>query len=365
MYPSGLKRRLVIRRPVITYKGLNAFLLWIILFILVAYNTNNLDYSAYYSNYNNLNWVKGSEYLYFALEFVFKSLDFSFTQFKIVIALLSYILLAKFANTFAKNSPVFYVLYFIYPFFLDSVEIRHFLGLGIWLNGVSCLLESKHFPRIKYIASIILAAGIQSMYLIFFPLVLCFEVRIRERKNIKYLLLTSSLLSILLVFLPSVTLSIISRSFALFSAFLGNDSRNEYYNAVHTNLGFLVFLAESLFSFFIFWMMYNDQIYVGLQKHEDRLFEFSYVVSIFLIILSPLYRINGQFMRITQASVVLFHVTVIMYMRRAQYSPGRYKKLIPFCYFIYILMLFFVSIGYTHFDDIIINIFQNNSLWTT
>lgn len=347
----------------VTYRGIEFCALCFILFLLVAFNTNNLDYWAYCSNYNNLNWVKGTEYVYFALEILFNRLGFSFAQFKVVMALISFFLLYVFVEKNASRSPSFFLLYLVYPFFLDSIEIRHFLGLGIWLYGVSFLIEGVGFKRVKYCVATLLASGIQSMYLIFLPFTFCLNFKIRGHKYFKYVLLFFALISIALMLMPSLFLSMVNKGFSLMSGFFPNDVRKAYFDAVYTNHGYLVFFVESMLSFFIFWLVFKDVGCMSLSIKESRLFEFSYLLAFFLILLLPLYRINGQFTRITQSAVVFFHVSIVAYLQASKCKCSRFRQLVIVLYVMYVLSMSFTRILYKHWNDIVVNLFKNNLLF--
>lgn len=349
-------------KGLLTLDRLFDLLILIFFIVIVGLNTDNLDYINYQNNYERLNWMKGTEYLFYAFQQLFRYFGCSFQQFKFFIALFSFILLHIFVKRTKCNSRFFYLLYILYPFFLDTVEIRFFLGMTIWLNGVVFLIKGNRGSRLLYVVFTLCALLCQSTFFVFLPLVL-FPRKKNVTLFVMIFLAIASVSLTLMTFSSSLSIGITNFLFDIYERIFGFDVRFSYTEEIYTNNGYFLFLFENIIVLVI--MLYFYLLRSSSDNCINYKFDcakFSVILCLYLLCFMPLFRINGQFTRIVQAAMPFFHASFLLSLpsKRNVTKTTQFFKLF---YISYVLFLFFYVLAAKHFQDIIVKLFENNVLW--
>ncbi|MGO4961246.1 EpsG family protein [Jeotgalibaca porci] len=231
----------------IRHKKIPVILFIILLGLLMGANTKNPDFNAYLFAYNP-NRV-GSDFGYSLLVKLFNLIGFSYSSFRITISFIGIFLISKTVNKFVKNKSAFYILYFIYPFIVDIVQIRNFLVMSILIFLSPYLLTDKRLDKVKYILGISIAATIQLTAIFYIPLVFITKIR----KNILYkIIIIMSTLMIILISVNKPLLNEFSRFVIM--QFGDIDERISVYSKIQTNYGFLLlWILQSISYFLIIW----------------------------------------------------------------------------------------------------------------
>lgn len=132
-----------------------------ILFILMGLNTNNPDYSYYeqlfYRVQNGISW-HSVETGFWLLVNIASKIGMNYPQFLLVYTAVGLILIGNSLILYTRKPILAIVCYFCYPFFLDLVQIRHFMAMAIFVFACRYLLHYNKANLIKYCLLIFLAA---------------------------------------------------------------------------------------------------------------------------------------------------------------------------------------------------------------
>ena len=153
------------------------FFIIIFMFILYGFNSYNADYIMYENKYyffKSLSNVNGTEILYKLSCYFGNKIGLNYQQFLIIIAGICIFLLYRFFKSNTKYKSACLGLYFIFPFFLDMVQIRQFLSICIVLNGLKFILKDDLLWKdyLKFSLFIIIASTFHTLSLIYIIFIL-------------------------------------------------------------------------------------------------------------------------------------------------------------------------------------------------
>jgi hypothetical protein len=115
------------------------------LWILFGWNTFNPDYYNYLSWYNDVQYssglfTQGKDFGYNLLMKVTQLIGLEYSGFLIVVSIIGLLLIHSTIKRYAMSDSYVYLLYFIYPFLLDVVQVRNFIMMSILIYSVRFLL---------------------------------------------------------------------------------------------------------------------------------------------------------------------------------------------------------------------------------
>ena len=84
-----------------------------------------------------------------ALVWLFKYYDFKYIYLKTFVAIVGLIMINSTAKVFLKDSKLFYLLYFIFEFFFDVVQVRNFLAMSVFIYAIKYLVDDSTLSKIK------------------------------------------------------------------------------------------------------------------------------------------------------------------------------------------------------------------------
>ncbi|MGL5613951.1 EpsG family protein, partial [Cetobacterium sp.] len=118
-------------------------ILFMIMLIFCMFNYKNSDYEGYKFIYNNLN--SPEIILEKGYVLVLKIIRYFTENYQAVVIIVGFFTLSFLSLTVKKmgNYQKFIKLYFIFPFFLDIIQIRFFLAYTIFLISISYYFEKK------------------------------------------------------------------------------------------------------------------------------------------------------------------------------------------------------------------------------
>ena len=346
------------------YLGL---VIMVVLTIIMAHNKNNLDYANYAESYYKLSNLKGAEFCYFVLQYIGRSAGLSFECFRILIYVIGMFVLWIAIHKIIKQTWIFYSLYFLFPFFLDVIEIRNYLGLTIFVYAFTILVSGGVLYKIKFVFFILVAAGFHNVYLVFLPFIFFVNEGCSNYKKI--ILSVATLLSIILMlFLPDLTLKFINWCYKIIKGEIVEGDRTNYLSDIHTRYGYLLILFEQIATFVISYLELQVVSRVPIEEQsiidrkQKKFIEIVFWLNFYAFIFCPLYRIHGQFTRIMQNIMLLTHIAFVATLNVSKNHKSSQLKLIIFSYCLYVLFFFLYVIIYTHFNDIFIQIFTNKKI---
>ncbi len=146
--------------------------------ILFGFNTNNLDYANYKGRFEGAGGAITEPVFLFILK-VFRKLGFRYQSFLCVYAAVCLILLSVIIIKYSPYPAAVFFLYLVFPFCLDTVQIRFFLASSIVLVALCLILKYKTNKKLLYIAGFVLLVGLATgihysaaLYMIFIVLFL-------------------------------------------------------------------------------------------------------------------------------------------------------------------------------------------------
>lgn len=319
----------------ITHKRLRFFLPFITVIyfiIMMGGNISNPDTTIYYNIYNNKEFFYkdfGFGILVYICNHKF-GLDIN--AFRLLLAIIGIGMMSRIVNKYVKKQIVYYLLYFLYPFMMDVVQVRNFLIMCILMNAVDFLLDKSKISIVKYIILILIAATIQKTALVYLPLVIIH--RIESKKIIRLLIIASAVFSIFIGFnsgivntLGNFLLNSVSDSLSGSSKFL---TRN-------TNFGWIILWGEQICNcILIFWSkrileksekICRDNPYLLKQSYDKnkKFFNLVFWINIYLFCFCPLYVLNINFYRIMRnvMTINLMIYSITWNLRRNWSSSNR------------------------------------------
>lgn len=164
-------------------------LIFIIMWILFAFSTGNADYSVYRMNYESIS-NDFHDVGYNLLVLVFNYLGFSYQAFLAFFSLLGLLLIANTILKFSAQPTKVLLLYCIFPFFFDIVQIRNFIAMAIVLYAIRYLLVFSRKNFIKYCACILIAYSFHTVALFYFVFLFAYM------KNTKTIFKLSTMLAV-------------------------------------------------------------------------------------------------------------------------------------------------------------------------
>lgn len=144
--------------------SLSAFVfisIFIVMWIISGFHTAAPDYTIYSNWYRETSLVgltQRFEIGYSLSMLLGVKLGLSFEQFLAVFFAIGFVLIAKTIWENCEYPSIVAILYFIYPFFFDVVQIRNFMAVAIFLSGLKYLKEFNRKNFIKMCTLITLAS---------------------------------------------------------------------------------------------------------------------------------------------------------------------------------------------------------------
>ena len=282
----------------ISYFITNVLFLW--MWFIIGFNTDNADYTlGYCVPYYDLS-QNYFEIGYRYLNILGRACGLTFFQFRLILMTVMLFLLCDSIKKYA-HFPVFItILYMVYPFLLQSVQIRNALSASIVIYALRYLDEGK--PSYKYVILVFLAASIHKISLIYLFLVLVRRKDLSSIFKISGLLFT--LLYIVIVFFKDKILS--------FLYLLLEDERIYFY----ANLNEQHILVKSMLPYMIVGILFFYLFIIKKQKN-DKLKNITPLdktllkVSVALLGFLPLFLIDGNYYRIWAFFLPVIYMAIL------------------------------------------------------
>ena len=304
-------------------------LLYIYLFILTAFSYTNNDATVYATYWEESKEAFFTKDIGFGILFAIAHLlNLNYGVFRFFVYLVGFTLLHLSIRNISKKYEIYVLLiYFIYPFFLDNIEMRNFLAYMFLIYAITFLVKGNF--KNTLIAIILLTIGglfHKIAFIYFIPFIMWFIFRKRIRKVA------------LLFDIVFILLCLISFNKNLFIAFLNSMpewfknlpgiernlvSDNDYGWIINLTQVILLYISSRLMIHQVFKQIRNGVI-------EKNSYTYKYCCSVFIItsfacFLVPFYVISGDFMRVTRNTIIL-NAAAIVYVL----SLKKHNKIICF-----------------------------------
>lgn len=342
-----------------------AVILLILLIILMGGNSDNIDYTIYNNMYNSSFFYKDIGFGILINISKFIGLDINY--FRLMISIIGLLLIHKsLIKMTSQKYYFFYLIYFIYPFLFDVVQVRNFLAMSIFIFATTFLIENRLKNKLIYILLIICAASIQKVALVYLLVILVVDFE-GNKKIYKYGILIIIGFSIILGLNKSLTLTVIRSLAGIYpSALKGIDS----YMSVNTNYGWIISWFQQIINFFIIAQINK---YINLESSDvtnkqRRYIKLIYNINLLMFVFLPLYVLDENFTRIFRNVMPLNWIALCSAIGKKRLKSilktktiNRYQ-LIQLISILFAILLFCLM-ARDYWESIIIKIFTRNWMW--
>lgn len=332
-----------------------SFALMFLAWILFWGNNNNPDYEVYLSIYNsNGEYTTNSlEIGFIVLVKFFNLINFNYEMFLMTISFLAFYLIHTTVRKLTTNYNYVYSLYFLFPLFIDIVQIRNFLMMAIFIYATRFLLENK---KIKYLITILLASTFQMSAIALLPFVFI------NNKGMNFFGR--------IIFLVSISSSIIILMNGKKIPYIDNlidfsqSEKLSLYFETTTNYGFVLYWFLQIISFAL--IVLSRKLYL---KYENVNIENSikmkyinlvYWINVFSFMYLPFYLLNSNFSRLLRNLVILNYIVVAI--TTIVIKDKNERRLYIILTSIYILILFGI-LQFPFLNEVIKPVLENNILF--
>jgi hypothetical protein len=279
-----------------------------ILFMILLFGGiyNCADNEAYqalfdYARAHGFHVYASTEVGFSFLVFIVGKFGLSYKIFRTLIPLIGLFLIQKTVFDFTKKYSLVFLLYFVYPFMLDVIQIQNFLAGSIVVYSIRFLTLDIKNGDLKYFIGILIAVSIHYMAVFFLPFVFIKKYSIRE------------LVRVILIFVPVICIITSTQLIPnLVRRIVGDEmmyNLNSYFQRAHW--GFILLWGRQLAGFALVYLSYL------IVKNEDELDEwnkFNEIIvklNLYLIIICfPLVMFNGNFLRLYRIILILNYVVI-------------------------------------------------------
>lgn len=257
----------------------------IFMFILFSFGYENADIHNYQELYNNLS-LGGDGYITSQIGLVilmklFISFGLSYHAMLSLIFVVSITLLTLTIRKYSLSYNLTLILYFIFPFFLDVVQIKQFFAMSVVVYALKYIYEKESI--LKWTLCIVVAFSFHYSAIFFFPIMF---IRNYNTKKILKFSIFLCVISFTMVYLNLIQRFILPIFGELrVSAYIKNGPQFGFILLV------LIQVSISLVSYFSIEWLKNRHV-------ENGYFRAVQLANIYAINIIPLYAINGNFERI-------------------------------------------------------------------
>ena len=277
------------------------------MWVLFTFNYNNADYSMYMNMYYGY-IEQSSEFFFSFLLDMARKINLSYIVFRGIYGFICLYLIGITIYKNSKNKSLVLSFYFLFPFVLDVVQIRHFMAISIITYAIPLLYSDNKKSIFKYILLNILAIGFHYMAIFYLILILVKRFSIKKVTIISivaqiiflFVMQSNILIDILLKFLPENKVYIY---------FISDKLRSSYLLILQC----LIVQLISLISVFVCYYIYrkhNKCIDNIDTKKEINIYKNTLKINLLILILIPAYFYNLDLIRIFRGISIMNFIAI-------------------------------------------------------
>lgn len=239
------------------------------------------------------------------LMYFFKSIGCTYEIFRIIISIIGIYMIHLTVKKYIKNTHGLYLIYIVYPFFLDIVQIRNFLMMSVIIFAIPFMIEKSKKSTMKSLILCLLGASIQKLGLIYLPL--CF-LKYIHKKSLKYF--------VPIIFIVSLLIGLVTNRLMGFmgviQSIIGDQLHglSKYYSMMDNGNGYFVHWIIQILNFLS--VLYANYLLdkIIIVKNENfiskkKVVNFALLVNSYLFMFLILYRIDITFTRIMRNVTII------------------------------------------------------------
>lgn len=309
---SGKNLKLTYR---LTY---SIFLLFVIMHMLMGFSYNNADYYTYQAYYNN--YTETGDMGYDLLVEIGRYFSIDYQTFLIIISFVSLILLFQGVFKLSNNPTQTLVLYTVFPFFFDIVQIRNFIALSVTIYAFTFLLEKSVSGYFKYTLLVIIAALFHNVALFYLVYLLSHIDSLSKLRNLIITLTTFFTINLNSNFnifeIPLIRNILLGINPRIYYYLRGNALEGS--TAVLYILYILFFFIISIFTYkFVMGEKFNSKVSIG--SIQLKKLQFLTKISTISLLFIPFVTLDPTLFRV-------FRNMLVVYYMQLSYLTIRIKK---------------------------------------
>lgn len=344
----------------------NIYTLFILMFILLLFGLNNhhlgyssyynMDFSNYYSLYNSQYEqlkVRNVEFGFFFLIKFCKFIGLNFTEFRLFVGCLGYSLLLFVIQKFSYNKNYVLLLYLIFPFINDVIQIRNFLAMSVIVFSISLLINGGKYRLLLYPLGIAVACSIHKGSFFFFIVIVLnvFSIEV--------------LAKIIVIILPPLVALCFTTFYRNFIQLITDDPKILFYFSRQTTFGLIVVFGILFLFFFSFYVSYKECVSrkrseFDIEKEhfarQARFYKIMLKINLIMLLIAPLIVHDLNYIRIYRNILPLNYIIMV----DAISQSNKNRKII----YIYGLSIFlgvmFIFFYASHYTEQIFPVFNDN-----
>ena len=268
--------------------------LFCLMVVIFGFNKGNADFENYKTMYESLS--DNSSYIY---NYYFKNLDigfryifllfytlnFSYESMLFTLSLVGLFFILNFIRKFSINGHIALLLYLIFPFILDIVQIRTFVAMIFSIYSIQYLVNSSRKSFIIYFMGIVVASLFHISSIVF---LLFYIVKIKKSTTFKLLVITLNIFLYIILFI-------------IFSGYNIPIINNVSYFDSRTSIFTIMFYSVFVISNFIM-LKKIDEDY-GFNIHYIK--RISFITLLFFL---PLVSFHTDFFRLYRSILIIFYI---------------------------------------------------------
>ena len=307
------KKQIVFKNPYVKTVYIIDVLFLLFLIVAMGGNIGNPDSLAYVRYYNSQDLFSRDIGFGYLMKF-FYGIGLDYYWFKLVIAVVGIVLINNTVKKYigGKFRRLVYILYFIYPFFMDVVQVRNFLGMTIFIYAYPLIIENTKKSLFHYWCLIFLA-GLCQKTLFLFALVPLLYVFRSNGKYIKFLVGAALSLSLLLTIKKDILIYAVK---LLRNTSLTTIEGVEWFLNVNTNLGGLACCLIAVLNVGLLFFINKKLKYVKQNRKFGTKTIFAEVtlwLNVLFTAYFPLYIVQTEFFRLFRNIQILNWITIVIY----------------------------------------------------
>lgn len=244
------------------------FLVFLVLWLLFAFNTVNNDRGNYCSLYyyinNSGNFNRGIEIGFqLCMKYAY-DLGFTYEQFQILIATIFLFAISLYIKEYSLDPLFNLILYAIFPFVLDTIQLRNSLALVFILMAFHYLykanIEKKKIYVIAFAIFILIASLFHQVALIY----LLYSIALYDTKKVKKIVCIVFMAEILTIFLFPRYIDAIGMIFPKVQFYI---NRGQFSTKLITKFLFLILIVAIPIIFHL--LNYNSKKINSFHKYRN------------------------------------------------------------------------------------------------
>lgn len=225
----------------------------------------------------------------------------SYQLFRTLVAIIGLLLIQKTILDFTKKYNLVFLLYFIYPFILDVIQIRNFLAASIVVFSLRFIIKNSRKDDVKYLIAILIAASVHSVSVFFIPFILIKNFTIKQLLNTSIILVPFLCILTSYTFIPNLIRNIAGED-AMFNLEM-------YFK--RANYGFILLWSRQLAICIMSYLGYVSILKSRISQKWLRLDNAIIKLNFYLIIICfPLVMFDGNFTRIFRDISILNYILI-------------------------------------------------------